>query len=1586
MKIKILFIALLISSLSWGQTIYLDNFGTTAVTTKPYTGTPTTLDTNLSASSWTTSAAVFGGLAGNGGNPSQSLSLSNSSGTPTITLTFNVAAGYQMSVAQFNLWRVRSATGAQNWSLTINGTAVGSGTTPTAGATLGATNVSSPITNLTGTITVVLTVSGASGSGTFRLDDFTLIGTVTPTCTPAANPNGSISLFSSTCGTTTLSYSGSDAATCIWQTTSLGTNTGGTIASTNLVVNSSGTYYVRNYAGSCWSATDVSSAVTVSKDPALTSSPSTVSITETSNTSFSVAHTNTATYQWQVDDGVSVVTVNNGGVYSGATTATLTLTNVPLSMNGYIYKCIIYGIAPCTGFDISSTATLTVTPLYSSASDLLYVAGSSVTTISSTMNDASPLSSATGVQAMQFLLRDGGGTIDADALATTLTGFTIAQVSNTATDWSAAIKTIALFDGSTYVANGTISASTVVFSGLSVAVADGGSKTLSLRMSLNCPLGTVSDGEYFGFSIANGSTTVLASGSHMTTFTAVKNAPGAGSTLKIDVAATKLSFTTQPANTGLNNTMSTVVVKATDACGNVDTGFMGTVSLTSTGTMNAVTPIAMTAGVATFTTIVHTVIGTGYTLTASASGVTNGVSSTFNITAVTIFSEGDFAVVGLNANIATCNGGYTSGDDEISFITFKDIQNGDVFYITDNGYEKATAGLWGDVEGIYQITRNGSTLVAGTVITFRFIATAALVEFNSPDTSWSVVKASGFAGTVNMNTGGDQIFFMQGGAWTNPGGANDATYTPGTLLYAFNTNTSWTSLANSTQQSGLPLALRCFNMIPGSATDYIEYTGPVTAAEKFDWIIRLNNPSNWTNRGSCAGYLRTHVGQAYTISPDTYVNGVWTGTKSTDWFDCGNWQTLKVPTATTNVNVNATYATKDAIIDVITNATNAAYYSNQAKCKDLSISSRKVQLEASSSNTLDVNGNLSITSSGSIDMDDSSSVTADGQINLYGNWTNSVGNTAFSEGNGTVQFLGSSSQVISSVAAEGTEVFYNVVLDNNFDTAVSNDLIASGDLTIKTGRTVSIDSNGFIKAYNKLDHSGTLTIEDNGQFIQVNETDTNVGTYNSTTFKVKRNADVNQNDYVYWSSPTNAFDETNILSNGMRLLWNTTYPNADTQGNWNFASTEAGYPAMTKGKGYAICVPNSSPARPTAATSMLTTFTGKPNNGQFTFPITKGTITADFTNAAGVLTTKYDDNWNLVGNPYPSAIDAETFLNLNTAAIEGTVWIWKHGQAPTSTTNPFYQNFTYNYYSSDYCKYNKLGATDTDFAGKIGSGQGFMVNMLDSFVGSGTTITFNNSLRSNAASVTNPYTPYDNTDFYRTANNNIDALGTIEEKSRIWMDIFNNASNQTDTTLLGYSTNSTLERDHFYDAIFVPRNSVSFYSLIDAETFIIQGRPLPFDKEDKVPMGINIVEAGAHTIAIKKIDGIFVDDIPVYLEDKLLNIIHDLKQAPYIFNSEKGIFNNRFVLRYTNESLGNDDFDLDHNVVVSTHHGEMTINSYIENLAEVTVYDILGRQLLEAKNIANTVFVTSNISTSQQALLVKIKLANGTIVTRKIIL
>lgn len=77
-----------------------------------------------------------------------------------------------------------------------------------------------------------------------------------------------------------------------------------------------------------------------------------------------ITGTGPLSYQWQVstNGGGSYSNITNGGVYSGATSATLTITAPPVSMNGYLYRCNITGAAPCAPAT-SAFRLLTVNPL-----------------------------------------------------------------------------------------------------------------------------------------------------------------------------------------------------------------------------------------------------------------------------------------------------------------------------------------------------------------------------------------------------------------------------------------------------------------------------------------------------------------------------------------------------------------------------------------------------------------------------------------------------------------------------------------------------------------------------------------------------------------------------------------------------------------------------------------------------------------------------------------------------------------------------------------------------------------------------------------------------------------------------------------------------------------------------------------------------------------------------------------------------------------------------------------------------------------------------------------------------------------------
>ncbi|MEI6585652.1 MAG: PKD-like domain-containing protein, partial [Sediminibacterium sp.] len=113
----------------------------------------------------------------------------------------------------------------------------------------------------------------------------------------------------------------------------------------------------------CGTSNAFTRIITVLIPPSITTQPVNRSICDGSATTFSaIAAGSNLTYQWQVstDNGATFNNITNSGVYTDATTATLTLTGVTVSMTGYKYKLIVSGTCPPPA--VSNIVTLTVNP------------------------------------------------------------------------------------------------------------------------------------------------------------------------------------------------------------------------------------------------------------------------------------------------------------------------------------------------------------------------------------------------------------------------------------------------------------------------------------------------------------------------------------------------------------------------------------------------------------------------------------------------------------------------------------------------------------------------------------------------------------------------------------------------------------------------------------------------------------------------------------------------------------------------------------------------------------------------------------------------------------------------------------------------------------------------------------------------------------------------------------------------------------------------------------------------------------------------------------------------------------------------
>lgn len=480
------------------------------------------------------------------------------------------------------------------------------------------------------------------------------------------------------------------------------------------------------------------------------------------------------------------------------------------------------------------------------------------------------------------------------------------------------------------------------------------------------------------------------------------------------------------------------------------------------------------------------------------------------------------------------------------------------------------------------------------------------------------------------------------------------------------------------------------------------------------------------------------------------------------------------------------------------------------------------------------------------------------------------------------------------------------VIDGDYDTTINGSFDCCS-LIVNNGKNLNLRDNTYIRIQYNLRINGMLNVYDGGNLMQIINGGLNSGNINF--FRTVSN--LNGYDYLYWSSPVSNQVLESIYTNpsmGFKYYWATLANNVNTPnsyGNWLVATGP-----MIIGQGYIVRASSSF-----IWTGNLTTnFVGIPNTGNISLPVLRGN-----------LLTIMDDNWNLIGNPYPTSIDAIKFLTSN-PSIDGYVCIWKHLNAPTSTTNPFYGNFAYNY-QNDYTVYNSLGAVTGPgtFSGLIASGQGFFVSMLDSST-SPSTITFENTHKSSNNSI-----------FYRQ-----------NSESRLWLDLVGNSN--VDRTLIGYSDNATDGKDRMFDAK-RRNNNFGIYSLILNESYLIQGKKSPINKNDQISIGIKIDTPGNYTIAIANIDGQFNDN-EIYIKDFFTNTIHNLKSSPYNFHSVSGEFNERFKIVF----------------------------KYKNSIKKINVYDMMGNKIFEGTEelYRNMIPLKNNLY------IIKTEMEDGFTITKKV--
>ncbi|MGO4904867.1 T9SS sorting signal type C domain-containing protein [Flavobacterium sp. W20_MBD1_R3] len=492
---------------------------------------------------------------------------------------------------------------------------------------------------------------------------------------------------------------------------------------------------------------------------------------------------------------------------------------------------------------------------------------------------------------------------------------------------------------------------------------------------------------------------------------------------------------------------------------------------------------------------------------------------------------------------------------------------------------------------------------------------------------------------------------------------------------------------------------------------------------------------------------------------------------------------------------------------------------------------------------------------------------------------------------------------------------------------------------ISAGNTVTIPDGNTLGLVFDYSGSGRLILENNAALYQSEDQVSNSG-----IIQMKRKTTpILMTDYTYWSSPVVSQKLVDVSPDTPSDKFYAFDAAADS---W---VRQTATNQMTVGQGYIIRGPRTFSE--TIAARYEAVFIGVPNNGEVSVAIAAA------------------DTSNLIGNPYPSALNADLFLLKNKEIMDGTIYLWTHNTAITKNV----------YTSDDYAVYNLLGGVGTSAAiksgvnnripdGKIAAGQSFFVTSTKS----GTAV-FNNSMRLIGQ----------NASFYKSNPTKKSKAAEIE-KHRIWLNLSNDEG-AFKQILIGYATGATNDFDSSFDGERFDGNQyLDFYSINQNVNLVIQGRALPFEEMDEIKLGFSSTLAGNFELNIDQVDGMLVNK-KVFIEDKLNNSTVQITTGSYAFTTVAGTFDDRFVLRFMDKTLISEEFVKNNeSVFVSIKNKQLQINSAKELIDEVTIYNLAGRKVYHKNGINNTDLSVLNLPVGLQMVLVNIALQNGQSITKKV--
>lgn len=507
------------------------------------------------------------------------------------------------------------------------------------------------------------------------------------------------------------------------------------------------------------------------------------------------------------------------------------------------------------------------------------------------------------------------------------------------------------------------------------------------------------------------------------------------------------------------------------------------------------------------------------------------------------------------------------------------------------------------------------------------------------------------------------------------------------------------------------------------------------------------------------------------------------------------------------------------------------------------------------------------------------------------------------------------------------------------------------NLLVKSGAKLTIQNDASLTVTDFVHNEATVDdflIKSGGSLVQVND-----GAVNSGEITAER-------DFIFSSERKQYnFVISPLVDWPIKSMYTTPFVIKYVEGqNW---FVNAGVGPYFPAKGYAI----KEAAGGNSNISGI--FKGVPANGLMAYPLQYGTATTQ--------TGNQENGYNLVGNPYPSALDVKKLYTDNSTKIEATFLFWDNRDNP----NTQQQGSDYN--GSNYATFNAAagengsGTAAPRFQGQSGAkipnqfvatGTAFLARANSS--ANGQPLNFKNAHRSASTTATEFFGKNDD---------------GSKNTSRYWLTLTTPSGMEYMTAVVyHWEGNNAFSVDDSE----APGTSDEIYTLADNDQVIIQGRE-PFVDTDEVPLGVRLFDMGKYVISIYDKEGVFANGQNIYLRDKVEKVIYNLSQADYKFISEPGEFNTRFELIYKPYSLTDDASNSYSNKIsIELKDKNIVATSTEHKITKIVLYDLNNRPMYQNSEVnALKISIPTKLYANQIGI-VSLETETGEVMNKKLIL